>query len=255
MTKKKVLITGAAGLIGRTLRAALRNRYALRLMYHNTIFPAVGEEEAVIADIGDFQTVLRATKGTDAVVHLALGQRKEWSDWESAHFNMVGTYHVFEAARLCGVGKIVFASTNHVTGFTETMMKDDESVLRPIEDRYAGPETPPRPDSLYGVGKGFGEILARFYVDRYGMSIICLRIGSFRGRDPPGPLSGRVLSTWISNRDIAQLVELSLESELPFGIFYGVSRNSRRYWDISNAQELLGYSPLDDAEQYAAKDA
>jgi len=254
MAKKKVLITGAAGLIGRTLRTAFRGKYALRLMYHNTVLPAEGDEEVVIADIGDFESILQATKGVDAVVHLALGKRKEWSDWERAHFNMVGTYHVFEAARLCGVEKIVFASTNHVTGFAETMIENGKRVLRPIKDRYAGPETPPRPDSLYGVSKAFGEVLARFYVDNYGMSIICLRIGSFRGKDPPCSLSGRVLSTWISNRDMAQLVELSLEADLPFGIFYGVSGNRRRYWNISNAQELLGYSPLDDAERYVVED-
>lgn len=251
--KKKVLITGAAGRIGRTLRTAFMGKYALRLMYNNTVFPAEGDGEVVIADIGDFESILQATRGVDAVVHLALAGRKEWSDWERARFNMVGTYNVFEAARLCGVRKIVFASTNHVTGFTEKMMKNGEMVLRPIQDRYAGPETLPRPDSLYGVGKAFGEALARYYVDRFGMSIICLRIGSFLGKDPPGPLKGRVLSTWISNRDMAQLVWRSIETDLPFGVFYGISDNTRKYWEISNARKLLGYSPVDDAERYAVE--
>lgn len=246
--RKKVLITGAAGKIGRTLRAKFRNRYILRLMYHNITFPAEGDEEAVVADIGDFESILRATRGVDAVVHLA---RVRGNDWEPQHFNMVGTYHVFDSVRLCGVRKIVFASTNHVTGFTEKMVKNSAVVLRPIEDRVAGPETLPRPDSFYGAGKALGEALARYYVDRFGMSIICLRIGTFLGRDPPGPLSGRTLSTWISNRDMAQLVRLSIETDLPFGIFYGISDNTRKYWDITNAKKLLGYVPKDNAENHA----
>lgn len=134
--------------------------------------------------------------------------------------------------------KIVFASTNHVTGFWEK------------EGVYTTPEMPIRPDSLYAVSKVFGEALARYYVDQFNMSIICLRIGSFLGRDPPGPLSGRRLSTWISNRDIVQLIIRSIETDLPFGIFYGISDNTRKIWDINNAKKLLGYAPQDNAENF-----
>ncbi len=117
------------------------------------------------------------------------------------------------------------------------------------EHLYTVPEMPVRPDSLYGVSKAFGEALGRYYADAHGLSVICLRIGSFQ----PAPRSQRMLATWLSPRDCAQLVWRSIESALPFGIFYGISGNTRRYWDISNAQHLLGYQPEDDAERYAAE--
>jgi hypothetical protein len=151
--------------------------------------------------------------------------------------NVDGTFKVFEAARLAGVRKIVFASTNHVTGMYER-------AGQPVN-----PEMVIRPDSLYGVSKAFGEALGRFYVDQYGLSVICLRIGSFQ----PMPRNQRMLSTWLSPRDCAQLVWRAIESGVDFDVFYGISGNSRRYWDISNAQSLLGYAPEDDAEAFAAE--
>ena len=108
---------------------------------------------------------------------------------------------------------------------------------------------PERPDSYYGVSKAFGEDLGRYYVDAFGMEIICLRIGSLqpdeavRERD-----SDRILSTWLSYRDCVQLVWRSIEADVSFGIYYGISGNTRAYWDLSNAREELGYDPEDDAE-------
>lgn len=239
--QKRVLITGAAGKIGRVLWRSFKNRYKLRLMFHRTILPVGEGEESVTADITNFETLPSAMEGVDAVVHLAYGGAGGRCPWEQVlERNIIGTYNVFEAARQSGVKKIVFASTNHVTGFLER------------EGVYTTPEMPIRPDSLYGVSKAFGEALARYYVDQFNMSIICLRIGSFLGKDLPGPMSGRILSTWISNRDIAQLVWRSIEADLPFGIFYGISDNTRRIWDISNARKLLGYAPEDNAENFAA---
>lgn len=239
MGKKRVLITGAAGRIGSVLREAFRDRYLLRLMYHEKALLPEGDEEAVMGDILIFDSILKAMKGVDAVVHLAAAVGG-FAPWERIlNLNIIGTYNVFETACQSGIKKIVFASSNHVAGFWEK------------EGVYTTVEMPVRPDSLYGVSKAFGEALVRYYVDQFGMSIICLRIGSFLGKDPPGPLSGRVLSTWISNRDMAQLVWRSIETNLPFGIFYGISDNTRKFWDISNARKLLGYSPQDDAEKFA----
>ena len=107
----------------------------------------------------------------------------------------------------------------------------------------------PRPDSFYGVSKAFGEILGRYFVDHHDISAICLRIGSFR----PRPKTRRALATWISPRDMVQLVHCALEADAKYGIYYGISGNTRRYWDLSNAQEELGYEPQDDAEAYAAQ--
>ena len=132
---------------------------------------------------------------------------------------------------------MVFASTNHVSGWYEH------------EGIYTTPEMPVRPDSLYGASKAFGEALGRYYSDAFGLAVVCLRIGSFL----PKPTSVRALSTWLSYRDCAQLVLRSLEADVRFGIFYGISKNRRRYWDISSAEEILGYHPEDDAEAFAAE--
>ena len=171
------------------------------------------------------------------MVHLAANASLDTSWEEARELNMTGTYNAFEAARQCGVRKVVFASTNHVTGFHE------------LEGRPAGPDSPIRPDSLYGVSKAFGEALGRYYSDAFNLSVFCLRIGSFL----PSPVGQpeRVRGTWCSPRDLAQLVRLALLNDtVRFGIFYGVSNNDQRPWDLANAQTLLGYAPQDNAGTY-----
>ena len=137
--------------------------------------------------------------------------------------------------RLEGVRRMVFASTNHVTGYYE------------LKGRPCYPEMPVRPDGYYGASKAFGEALSRFYVDEHGLEVICLRIGSWL----PEPKNVRNLSTWLSPRDMAQLTWRAIETPLTWGIFYAISANTRRYWDIGPTQELLGFESEDDAETYA----
>ena len=162
-------------------------------------------------------------------------------DWESVlDVNIKGTYGAYEGARRAGAQRLVFASSNHATGFYEQ------------EGVYTTPEMPVRPDSLYGVSKSFGEDLARFYVDQYGMKAYCLRIGSFQPDSAvENRQSDRILSTWLSYRDTVQLVWRCLEVEsVDFGIYYGTSGNERAYWDTENARRDLGYAPEDDAERF-----
>jgi nucleoside-diphosphate-sugar epimerase len=234
--RKRVLITGAAGRIGSSLAGSLGDRYELRLHYHNNVPAQPPASDIVVADVARYEEIAPALSGMDAVVHLAADPNTT-ATWESVRDrNIIGTYNVFEAARLAGVPKIVFASTNHVMGMY------DRDRQWPI---YAN--QPVRPDSLYGVSKAFGENLARHYVDRYGLAIICLRIGWFleRPRDEIG------LWMWLSPRDCTQVVGRSIESRLRYGVFYAISRNSRRHWDITETIERLGYQPEDDAEIYA----
>lgn len=233
---KRVLITGAAGKIGRALRQGLRGRYPLlRLSDVAPLDDAGPGEEVVYADLRDMTQVERAVAGTDAVVHL--GGVPVEAEWERIHLNnIVGTYHLFEAARRHGVSRVAFASTNHVTGFYR-------------RGRRVGPGDPVRPDSRYGVSKAFGEALARLYADKYGLGVVCLRIGSFQ----PRPAGIRMLSTWISPRDMVQLVKRSLEApDIRFEIVYGVSANDRTWWD-NPAAARIGYVPVDNAEAFAGK--
>ena len=230
---KKILITGAAGDVGSHLRRELAGRYALRLSDIRPIKNLAKEEEFIRGDCANLRDMLRVTKGVDAVVHLG-GFSVEGS-WEVIlRANIIGTYNAFEAARRNGARRIVFATSNHAVGF----YRRDET----IDHRAA-----PRPDSRYGVSKAFGEALGSLYADKYGMEVVCMRIGNVN----PRPMDKRRLSIWLSPRDLAQLVSIAIDRPgIRFEIVYGVSGNKRRWYDNSNA-ERLGYRPQDDSESYA----
>jgi NAD+ dependent glucose-6-phosphate dehydrogenase len=235
-SRKRVLITGAAGRIGSSLAESLKDRYELRLHYHQTVPAQPPVPDIHIADVANYDEIAPAMQGMDAVVHLAADPSVQ-ATWESVRDrNIIGTYNVYESARQAGVTKIIFASTNHVMGMYD---RDRQWPIYVTQ--------PPRPDSLYGVSKAFGETLGRHYVDRYGLSIICLRIGWFLDR----PHDEIGLWMWLSPRDCAQAVWRAIESPLSYGVFYTISRNSRRHWDLTETIEKLGYVPEDDAEIYA----
>ena len=236
--KQRVLITGAAGRIGSSLAEQLKDRYDLRVHYNRTVPERPPVADQVIADVSVFEQIAPALEGMDAVVHMA-GDPSPRASWESVRStNIEGTYNVLEAARLAGVRKVIFASTNHVMGMY------DRDRQWPI---YAG--QPQRPDSLYGVSKAFGETLGRHYSDQFGLSVINLRIGWFLPR-PKDDISRWM---WLSPRDCAQVVWRAIESDLTFGTFYAISANGGRHWDITDTIERLGYRPEDDAEQFAAE--
>ena len=250
----RVLVTGASGVVGRAFRHYHRGYYSLRLTYHRTPVKASPGEEVVPVDITDLRSVLKAVKGVEAIVHLAADARIT-APWNSVlERNIIGTYNVFEAARRSGVRKVVFASSNHACGFSVR------------ESDLVGPDAPVRPDSLYGVSKVFGEALGRCYSDRFGLSVVCLRIGLVRSREPEtlfkeilsGETADQVYSArklaamWISGRDVAQLIHRSLEADLRFGIFYGASDNTQAVLDISDAKERLGYKPQDRLEDHVS---
>ncbi len=234
--KRRVLITGAAGRIGSSLAEQLRDRYDLRLHYHRTVPENPPVRDHIVADISKYEEIAPGMEGIDAVVHLAADPSTRAS-WDDVHDrNIVGTYNVFEAARGAGVRKIVFASTNHVMGMY------DRDRQWPIYSHQ-----PARPDSLYGVSKAFGETLGRYYHDQHGLAIICLRIGWFL----PEPKDDISRFMWLSPRDCAQVTWRAIESDLGYGVFYAISANGGRHWDITDTIEKLGYRPEDDAERFA----
>jgi uronate dehydrogenase len=235
---KRVLITGSAGHIGRVLREGLKGRYPLvRLADIAAQAPAEAGEEIVKADITDPAQLAQAMEGIDCVVHLAgIADEDTWD--RIRRMNIEGCYNVFEAARMAGVKRVIFASSNHAVGFHR-------------RDRMIDDQVTPRPDSRYGVSKVFGEAVGRLYADKYGLSVACLRIGSFRPDDRP--TAPRHLYTWISHRDTVQLVQRAIDHpDYHFVVVYGVSNNARNRWDNSNAR-WLGYQPQDDAERYASE--
>ncbi len=152
--------------------------------------------------------------------------------------------------------KVVFASSNHVTGLYER----DDPYAAIVAGRYAGLQPaaipmitsahPIRPDGYYGVGKAVGEALGRLYAEEHGLSVICLRIGTVNTADRPR--DQRHFSTLLTHADLVQLVRCAIEApdDVSFAVFYGVSSNTWRFWDIEEATAAIGYSPRDNAETW-----
>jgi NAD+ dependent glucose-6-phosphate dehydrogenase len=234
-TARRVLITGAAGRIGTDLTRFLKDRYPLRLHFNRSVPENPDVNDYVVADIAEYDQIAPAMDGIDTVVHLA-GEPAVSTPWERVNrANIVGLYNVYESARVAGVRRVVFASTNHVMGM------NDRDENWPV---YA--KQPVRPDSLYGVSKAFGETLGRHYHDRYGMSFINLRIGAYGDR----PRDEIARYMWMSPRDFAQLVWRSIESDVGYATFYAISGNTPRTWDISDSVVQLGYKPEDNADDH-----
>jgi uronate dehydrogenase len=232
---RKVLVTGAAGLIGRIACAGLAARgWKVRGLDSVPLDGVDGlADPPVVADVRDAEAVRKATAGVDAVVHLA-GIPTEAPFEEILATNIEGTFRVFDAARREGVRRVVYASSNHAVGYTP------RTALVSVD-------LPPRPDSYYGVSKVFGEALGRLMVDRYGMEVVCLRIGSWKQY----PETLRDLATWISPADGVRLLAAALTApDVGFAVVYGISANTRAWWDLAPAR-ALGYLSVDDAEDYA----
>ena len=239
--RPRILITGPGGRIGSQILPLLRKEFALRLLDAKPLAP-VEDDEVVQGDILDFEILKRACQGVTAMVHLAAVSDEDDFKTKLLPVNLEGGYNAFEAAYQAGVPKMIFASSG------QTTLMHGRSI--PV-----GPESPVRPYTVYACTKVFGEALARYYVDVRGMKVLVLRIGWFRAyddpmlRDPAHP----VQKEWCSPRDLVQLITRAVRADLSFGIFYGVSNNTGRYWDIRNARELLGYQPEDDAARILAR--
>lgn len=233
---RKILLTGAAGGLGKALRDRLKaNCDVLRLSDKSSLGPAQPGEEIVLADLANAAEVDAMVAGCDAIVHLG-GISVEAPFEAILQANILGVYHLYEAARKHGVKRIVFASSNHVTGF----YKQSETI---------NADHPARPDSYYGVSKAFGEDFSRFYFDRYGIETACLRIGS----SFPEPKDRRMLVTWLSYGDLTRLVRACLTvPKLGHTIVYGASANRDRWWDNHLAKHV-GFEPQDSSEPFRAK--
>ncbi len=247
--KKKVLVTGMAGQIGGIIRSELGERYELSGIDQVDVKGV----PTTMADIADLNAILPAFKGIDAVVHLGADPSPQAS-WESVLTNnLIGTRSVYEAARLSGVKRVVFASSNHAVGNYPLLQDPYKAVYDGRLGEVRRPFPPLttdmlRPDSYYGVSKAFGESLGSFFHDEYGISVICLRIGWVMTPDDPS-FSPAALSLWLSHRDAAQLIQKSIDAppSVGFAVLNGESANSLSIWDIETTRQVLGYEPQDGA--------
>ena len=248
--KKKVLITGAAGTIGGVLARALADDYDLTGL---DLRPS-DEIDTTVADMTDAGAIAKAFAGRDAVIDLA-ADSPAGTPWDRVYANNVAaTYNALEAARDAGVARLVFASSNHVTGMYEedapysSIVAGDYSGLDPSTLPRITTDMPIRPDGPYGIAKAFGEASGRYFSDRHGLSVMCLRIGSLNPESRPRGV--RQFATLLTHHDLVHLVDrcLSAPDDVRFGIYYGVSNNHWRFWDVSNSAEEIGYQPTDNAE-------
>jgi uronate dehydrogenase len=235
--ERRVLLLGAAGGIGGAIREGLAERYGLmRLADIAPLAPAGKGEDCVRADLLDMMSLASAMAGVDCVVHMAgVPVEPETEAWDKVlPANIVGVHNLFEAARLAGVKRVVFASSHHAVGFHRRGPPMAATVA-------------PRPDSYYGVSKVFGEAMGRMYADKFGLQVAALRIGAYR----PEPQDLRQLAVWVSPRDMVELVRCCIEApDFSYVTAWGVSANTRSFWDNSEAA-ILGYVPRDNAEDWA----
>lgn len=230
---QKVLITGAAGRLGRVLRKGLaKPGRVLRLLDIANLGTAGDREEIWNADATNLAEMIQAMEGVDAVIHLAA--YPDEASWETIFpLNFSLTYTVFEAAHRADVKRVVFASSVQAVGFHPIQKTIDHTVRL-------------RPSGYYGVSKAFGEALASLYADKYGLSMACVRVASFEAK----PTDVRMLSTWLSHEDAVHLFEQCIQApDRHFYVVYGVSKNTRAKVDNSHIA-WLGYKPRSNAEDY-----
>jgi len=266
----KILVTGANGKCGTALLG----------LPTNTVFldregpcSAMAGKPFVTADLNDQAAVTRALEAVNAVVHLAASSHRE-SSWDDVvRDNILGTRSVLEAARKTKVERVIFASTNHVMGLYESDLAPE--IYEETHPLCLDHKAEIRPDSFYAVSKAAGEALCRFYADTGGPRCYSIRIGAVLAIEDDHPYGyaeqgfrqgrwerssqayklkvQRLKAIWQSRRDFLQLIERCLVYDGPaFDIFYGVSDNATRWFDLEHARTLLGYRPRDRSDTWTS---
>lgn len=231
---KRLLITGAAGGLGKLARGRLGHMAnILRLSDRASLGEAAPNEELVQCDLADPAAVNALVEGCDGIVHLG-GVSTEQGFEAILDANIIGLRNLYEAARAHGQPRIFFAGSNHVIGFYH-------------QDEPVDHTSPLRPDGMYGVSKCFGEALARFYYDKFGQETAVVRVGSCFEK----PTDYRMLATWLSYDDFVSLVEKTFEvPRLGCPTIWGVSANARNWWNNDHVA-YLGWHPKDSADSHA----
>ena len=234
---KRLLLTGAAGGLGRELRPRLKAYCdVLRLSDIAELQPpqAAAGEEIQTCPLQDAEAVMQLVEGVDAIVHLGgVSTEQPWAPILAG--NIMGVVNLYEAARRHGVQRIIFASSNHVMGFYR-------------QDEVVDAKSPPRPDGFYGLSKAFGEDVAQLYWDRWGIETVSIRIGS----SFPEVKDRRMLATWLSYDDLERLVMAALTAPVvKHTIIYGTSDNATSWYDNTYAKHI-GYRPQDRSDVHRA---
>lgn len=232
---KRILLTGAAGGLGKILRERIKPwAEIVRVSDLADLGPARAGEEVVQCDLADKDAVMALMEGVDAVLHFG-GISVEAPFGPIMQANILGVANLYEAVHKCGVKRVIFASSNHTMGFYRTTDMVDADM-------------PLRPDGMYGISKVFGEAMSRYYYDRFGIETVCVRIGS----SFPEPKSPRMMVTYLSYDDLVELLRCALFApRVGHTIVFGTSDNAASWWDNSKAAHL-GFKPKDSSAKFAA---
>ncbi|MEE8363352.1 MAG: NAD(P)-dependent oxidoreductase [Dehalococcoidia bacterium] len=258
--KKKVLMTGASGLVGGLAIEHLGGKYELSGLSRRPS-PGIPYMEASITDA---DAIKPAFDGVHTVLHLAAATTGLTDDWApTMAITVQGTLNVYEAAREAGVKRVVFMSSGStqlgymfpegsVYGQLATM--DPEDPAFPKSWRIITLQDPARPDSPYGAAKLFGENLGRLYADKYGISTLVIRLGGVLKEDRP-----HVRGIWpgfLSQADAVDMIDrcLSAPDDLLYDTFNAISNNRWRWREIEHGKEVLGWVPEGSAEEAATRD-
>jgi NAD+ dependent glucose-6-phosphate dehydrogenase len=252
-TKPKVLITGASGLIGSLVIRDLSGKYEFSGLSRRPV-PGIVHTQA---DITDEAAIRKASAGMDMVLHLA-AETQDYDDWDKVMTNtMGGTLNMYRAAQEAGVKRVVFMSTGSTMCGYEWYEGSPYGALAankfdrlPAGEKMLTHLDPPRPDSFYGVGKLFGENAGRLFSDKYGMSVICIRLGAVLPEDKPEIV--RHFPGYLAQADAVQMVDkcLSAPDSIRFDIFDAISDNSRRWRDTNHAKEVIGWKPTGSSDNF-----
>jgi nucleoside-diphosphate-sugar epimerase len=251
--RPKVLVTGASGLIGGLTIAQLGDKYEFSGLSRREVAGIPHTR----ADITDLEAVRRACQGVDMVLHLA-AETQDDDDWDKVMASTIGgALNVYRAAQEAGVWRVVFMSTGSTMcgyewfeGSPYGKLAANEIDRLPPDARMLTHLDPPRPDSFYGVGKLFGENTGRLFSDRYGMSVLCIRLGAVLPDDRPALI--RHFPGYLSQADAVQMIDkcLSAPATLKFDIFDAISENSWRWRDTDHAKEVLGWRPTGSSNNF-----
>ncbi len=251
--KKKVLVTGASGMIGQLVIKRLGDRYDFSGLSRR---PVEGIAH-IAADITDLDAVRRACAGMDMVLHLA-AETQDYDDWDKVMaVTMGGTLNVYRAAQEAGVERVVLGSAGSTMigyewyeGSPYAALAANTIQQLPPGERMLMHTDPPRPADFYSVGKLFGEHTGRLFSDRHGISVLVIRIGAVLPDDRPSIV--RELPGYLSHRDLVSIIDKCLLAppELKFDIFHAISENSRRWRDTDHAKKVLGWQPVDSSDVF-----